>query len=245
MNIWQGAWHIAKHELIRDRYGLIVTVLFCLYLCFCTVGVYNFDGDYPKVMTWLLDIVFIATFPSLAFVMNQTTFKFWRNDMFTGKLSEWRTMPIPLSHLALGRLLQLGIVLAPVMVLFFITQYFLVPDMKETYSVGVYIQFGLFWFFYALGTAVAYVYWEIGYSGKAYSIFCYSSLTVFLILVLAFKLAGIDIVMGVLGELQAQHWWYTAGALAFCILSLITGFSLIVKRLRTRNFIRKAAETVS
>ncbi|MFX3636086.1 MAG: hypothetical protein ACE3L7_05700 [Candidatus Pristimantibacillus sp.] len=245
MNIWQGAWHIAKYELTRDRFGMIFTILFCLYMCLCILGVYNLNGEYSGVNTWLLDVMFIVVLPNMAFVMNRTTFQFWRNDTFTGKLSEWRTMPIPLNHLALGRLLQLVIVLAPAMILFFLTQYFLVPEMKETYSVAVFIQFGLFWFFYALGIAVVYVYWEIGHSGKTYSIFCYICATVYLIVVLACKLAGINIVMGVLGELQAQHWWYTAGALAFCILSLLSGFSLIVKRLRTRNFVRKAAGIAS
>lgn len=236
MNVWQGAWHIAKHELQRDKFGLVFTLLFCLYISILTTGVYDFNGESLGVTTWALDLIFVITFPSLAFVMSRTTFRMWREDTISGKLAQWRALPIPLNHLTLGRLIQLVIVLTPVMIIFFTTQYVMMANMREAVSLAVYVEHGLFWYCYALGMAVMYVYWEVGFSGKYYSLFCYSVIPVLGVVIVILKLAGVSIVQGILNELQAGHWWYTAAAAVFCIISMAAGYTAIVKRLGKRSY---------
>ncbi|TCM93250.1 hypothetical protein EV294_107201 [Paenibacillus sp. BK033] len=236
MNLRQGAWHIAKHELTRDWMGILFTFLFSLYLALITMAVYN---DTESVMSWVLDMIFIVTFPSLAFVMNKTTMRFWREDTFTGKLAEWRTLPIPLSHLVIGRMLQLVIVLALVLTLFFTTQYILVGRLQDQLSVGAYLLFALFWYFYALSMAVLYVYFEIGHTGKAYAMFCYISVVVYVAIcaVLGFFKAGI--VLGLLDGLEKGHWWYTAAAFFVCAITMYLGYMIIKKRLKNRHYTKK------
>lgn len=236
MNTRQGAWHIAKHELTREWIGIVITVLFCLYLALITTAAYN---DEEKIMSWLLDMIFIVTFPSLAFVMNKTTMRFWRDDTHTNKLAEWRTLPIPLTHLVIGRLLQLVIVQTLALTIFFTIQYLLVDRLHDRISVGAYILFALFWYFYALSMAVAYVYWEIGHTGKAYALFCYISVVVFVLVSALIGLAKAGIVLGLLDEVEKGHWWYTAAAFAVCLITLYFGYTIIKRRLKHRNYINK------
>lgn len=184
-------------------------------------------------------MVFIVTFPSLAFVMNKTTMRFWRDDTYTGKLAEWRTIPIPLSHLVIGRLLQLVMVLTLALTIFFTTQYVLVSQLHEQISIGAYILFALFWYFYALSMAVGYVYFEIGHTGKAYALFCYISVVVFVLICVVIGLAKAGLVHGLLGELQKGHWWYTAGAFAVCAVTLYSGYMIIKRRLKQRHYLNK------
>ncbi|WP_127495359.1 hypothetical protein [Paenibacillus glycanilyticus] len=236
MNLRQGAWHIAKHELTRDWVGILFTFLFSLYLALITIAVYN---DTERIMSWVLDMIFIVTFPSLAFVMNKTTMRFWREDTFTGKLAEWRTLPIPLSHLVIGRMLQLVMVLALVLTLFFTTQYILVDRLHDHLSVGAYLLFALFWYFYALSMAVLYVYFEIGHTGKAYAMFCYISVVIYAAIcaVLGFFNAGI--VLGLLDGLEKGQWWYTAAAFLVCVITMYLGYMIIKKRLKSRHYTKK------
>ena len=236
MNIRQGAWHIAKHELSRDWIGIVFTVVFSLYLALITIAIYN---DEERIMSWLLDMVFLVTFPSLAFVMNKTTMRFWREDTYTGKLAEWRTLPIPLSHLVIGRLLQLVMVLTLVLTIFFTTQYVLVDRLNEQISVGAYILFALFWYCYALTMAVAHVYFEIGHSGKAYALFCYINVGLFVLISVVIGIAKAGIVQGLLDELEKGHWWYTAAAFAVCISTLYSGYRIIKRRLKQRHYTSK------
>ncbi|SFE02472.1 hypothetical protein SAMN05216378_2013 [Paenibacillus catalpae] len=236
MNTRQGAWHIAKHELSRDWIGIVFTVIFCLYLAFITIAVYN---DEEGIMSWLLDMIFLVSFPSLAFVMNKTTMRFWREDTYTGKLAEWRTLPIPLSHLVIGRLLQLVMVLTLVLTIFFTTQYIMVERLNEQISIGAYILFALFWYFYALSMAVAHVYFEIGHTGKAYALFCYINVAVFVLISVAIGIAKAGLVQGLLDELQKGHWWYTAVAFAVCAITLYSGYTIIKRRLKQRHYTNK------
>ncbi|MGO4108314.1 hypothetical protein [Paenibacillus sp. YAF4_2] len=238
MNTRQGAWHIAKHELSRDWIGIVFTALFCVYLSLITIGVYN-DEDGAKALPWILDTVFIVTFPSLGFVMNRTTMKFWKDDTFTGKLAEWRTLPIPLTQLVIGRLMQLVIVLTVVLTLFFTFQYILVDRLHDQISIGAYLLFALFWYFYALSMAVTYVYWEIGHTGKVYALFCYISVVVFALICLVIGLAKASVVLGLLNEVKEGHWWYTAAAFLVCVITLFSGFRIIKKRLKHRHYINK------
>ncbi|GLX68882.1 hypothetical protein [Paenibacillus glycanilyticus] len=236
MNIRQGAWHIAKHELSRDWLGIVFTVLFSLYLAFITIAVYN---DTEQTTSWLLDLLFMVAFPSLAFVMNKTTLHFWREDNFTGKLAEWRTLPIPLSHLVIGRMIQLVIVLTLVLTIFFTIQYVLVDRLHEHLSVGAYLLYVVFWYFYALSMAVLYAYFEIGHSGKTYAVFCFIYVAVFVLICVGFGLTHVGIVDGLLDEAEKGHWWYSAAALVVCILTMYTGYWIIKRRLKQRHYTKK------
>lgn len=239
MNFRQGAWHIAKHELSRDWLGMIFTVLFSLYLALMTIAIYNDD---EQITSWLLDMLFIVTFPSLAFVMNKTTMRFWKEDTYTGKLAEWRTLPIPLSHLVMGRLLQLVLVLTLVLTIFFTTQYILVDRLHEQLSVGAYMLFALFWYFYALSMAVLYVYFEIGHTGKAYAMFCYVSVVGFLLLCAILGITKFHVVEGLLDALEEGDWWYTAAAFVICAVTLYSGYRIIKRRLKQRHYADKKSQ---
>ncbi|MUT65343.1 hypothetical protein [Paenibacillus sp. NEAU-GSW1] len=239
MNTWQGAWHIVRHEMNRDKYGVLITIGFCLYMVFVTMGIFDLDEEVPEGLTWILDLAYAIVFPSFAFVMNRTSLKAWREDSFTDKLAEWRTMPISLKQLTLGRLIQIIIILTPIVILFFGVQYAVMAEIRNSISIGAYILFAMFWYFYGVGVAVMYVYYELGHSGKAYFFFCYLFVVAITIVMVILKLANVSVVLGLLKELQAGHWWYTTAAFIYSLGAMLLGYSLIVKRLEKRSFVNR------
>ncbi|WP_188888310.1 hypothetical protein [Paenibacillus radicis (ex Gao et al. 2016)] len=165
----------------------------------------------------------------------------WKEDGFTEKLAEWRSMPIPLKELTLGRMMQLFIILLPMIVLFFSIQYLSIASLREHIDLGTYGLFALFWFFYAIGIAVTFIFFELGHSSRMYTIYCFVFMIIAGGLLVAIKLTGVSVVLGLLRELQAGHWWYTAAAMLYAIISLAAGYTIIVKRLRKRSFITKGS----
>ncbi|MFF2091567.1 hypothetical protein [Paenibacillus sp. NPDC058174] len=204
-----------------------------------TMGFFQFEEKVPDSVIWFLDYAFILIFPNFGFAMNRTTMRAWKEDGFTDKLAEWRSMPIPLKDLILGRMLQLFIILLPMVVLFFSIQYLSIPSLRDNIDLGTYGLFALFWFCFAIGIAVTYIFFELGYSSRMYSIYCIVLMIIVGSILVGIKLAGVNVVLGLLRELQAGHWWYTAGAMLYAVIALAAGYAIIVNRLRKRSFINK------
>ncbi|MFF2482954.1 hypothetical protein [Paenibacillus sp. NPDC058071] len=241
MTLWQGAWHIAKHEMVRDRYGLLFTLGFSIYMALITFVLIGPSKEVPFAATWLLDSAFIITFPTLAYVMNRTMFRVWREDTYTDKLAEWRSMPIPIHALTLGRMIQLVLTLAPATLIFFILQYVFSGYIAANVSIAAFALNGLFWFFYGLAFAVTYVYYELGHSGMAFTIYSYLVLPILAVAVVIVKLVTKQsIVLEVLNGTNEGRWWYTAAALLICCASLIAGYYAINRRLTRRSYINKS-----
>ncbi|MFD1955623.1 hypothetical protein ACFSL6_16005 [Paenibacillus thailandensis] len=237
MNKWQGAWHIARHELARGKIGSIITVLFSAYLVFTTFPLYDIPAEQPELSRNVLDFILLAVFPVLGFSFNRSTFRYWREDICTHSLAQWRTMPIPVESIALGRLLMLAIHLVPAAVLYFTALYFAVPGLKEAYDVGPYILGALFWLFYSLGVASVYLYYELTLSGKRYTVVCFVVLFLFVAVAIGAGMAELALVVGVFDAIQQGSWWYTALALLFGAASLVgIGYNRLCAKLKARTF---------
>lgn len=237
MSMWQGACHILIYELRKTRWGFLGSLFLALYMAI--IGGMLFRLDETLVVAaeyWAIDFVFLTTLPCLGFVLSHTNMFYWRNDTFSGKLAEWRILPIPLPQLIWGRLMQIVVILLPMQIIFFLIQYLLVDGMKETISPGAYILFGLFWFLYSLGMAATYAIWEYGYSGKTYMIVCFLYCIFYLLLTLLLSVNDISIVQSLLRGMENGEWWYLLIGLLISIVGIAVSYMSLKRRLETRSF---------
>ncbi|WP_338554750.1 hypothetical protein [Paenibacillus sp. KS-LC4] len=237
MSMWQGACHILIYELRKTRWGFLGSFFLALYLAI--IGGALFQLDEPLVVAaeyWPIDFVFLTTLPCLGFVLSHTNMLSWRQDTFSGKLAEWRILPISLPQLIWGRLLQIVVILLPMQIVFFLSQYFWVNGMKETISPGSYILFGLFWFLYSLGMAATYAIWEYGYSGKTYMLVCIVYSVFYLLLTFLLSVNDISIVQSLLSAMENGEWWYLLIGLLISIVGIAVSYMSLKRRLETRSF---------
>lgn len=236
MSIWQGAWHIVRHEMAKSKIGSVITILFSVYLALTTFTMFDITGERLDWTQNVLDWMFLAIFPVLGFSFNRASFVHLREDWSSQTLAQWRTMPIPVQSIAIGRLLMVAIHLVPAAAIFFTVQYYAVPDMKEVYDAGSYILSALFWLFYALGIATVYLYCELTLTGKQYTVICFASVFVIGAVAIAAWFADIAIVVDVMKAIRQGNWWMTVAALLCGGAAVVVGYKRICAKIKARTF---------
>lgn len=177
MTLWQGARHIAQHELKRGWGGMLLTMLFVIYLTVILSPLIDNvlsdpEADFP---IWMIDFMYFTLMPNFGYLMNRTIFSYWRDDSFTKKLAYWRSLPIPFSHMTAGRLLMMLCMTLISWILFFGVQYAMIHDLREQVSLLLYFYGSLFWLGYSIIMGTVFIYWEQGFGGKVFFIMCWVS----------------------------------------------------------------------
>jgi hypothetical protein len=239
MGLWKGAWYLAKHELARDRWKSLLSIFFIGYLLLFTVPLLNdvIEGNKEKALYWAADFVYLTLFPCMGFILNQAMMRYWKDNSYTKKLAYWRTLPISSRQIALGRIMQLAIVLFATQLLFFIIQFIFIREMGADISALHFAIYGLFWFGYSLSMAIAYVYWEVGHTGKIY--FLFNMVYIFVLLVLSSCLTVMmdgNIVGLSLQAITNGHWWIALATIAISVAAIFIGVNRIENRLEKRSY---------
>jgi hypothetical protein len=226
VGLWKGAWYLAKHELAKDRWKSLLSLVLIGYVLLFTVPLINdvVQGEEEGMASWAVDFIYLTILPCLGFVMNQTMLRFWKENSYTKKLAQWRTLPISSKQIALGRIIQLTIVLFLALLVYFILQFLLVRGMGADIDAGSFILYGLFWFGYSLTMAIAYVYWEVGHSGKMYFLFNFIYIMVLLVISISLTLFEIgNVVATTLNEIESGNWWITIAAITVSAVAFWAG----------------------
>ncbi|MGM0883239.1 MAG: hypothetical protein ACQEXQ_19645 [Bacillota bacterium] len=239
MSEWKGAWFLAKHEMLKDCWRSLITLAFVFYLLIFSIPLFTADleGESTISFTWATDFIYLSLLPCLGFVFNKTMMGYWKNDSYTKKLAQWRTMPISSKQIALGRLIQLTIVLFIAQLIFFTLQYSALYLDHVNIPLLDFAMYGLFWFCYSLTVATSYVYWEIGHTGKRYFLmsFIYNFGFLIITICLAVFKAG-NIVVTSLNMIDDGNWWIVPAVLAVSVAALFIGKNQMVDRLEKRSY---------
>jgi hypothetical protein len=237
MSAWQGAWQVARFELKSGWTGYIFTLIFFSYMALVEAPLLNglFGGEMSHSGSLAVDFMFLATIPNLGFIMNKTIFKFWKEDPYTKKLMMWRTLPISLDQIVIGRLLQLVITILPISVFYFLLQYVVTWSIRSQLNVGEYINYVLFWLGISLAFAVTYVFLEQGFPGKVYFLYCISYIVVYGFIIWMLWIQHLSIMLSIVNAADHGDWRLTIVALLAAAVMLAAGKAALHKRLRSRN----------
>ncbi|MBD2868462.1 hypothetical protein [Paenibacillus arenilitoris] len=239
MDLWKGAWYLAKHELAKDRWRSLFTFAFVLYMLLFSVPLFidNWEGEASRRFAWATDFIYLSLLPCLGFIFNKTMASYWKNDAYTKKMAQWRTMPISSRQIALGRLIQMAAVLLASQLLFFLLQYVILRLSGVELSPVSFILYALFWFFYSITMATAYVYWEIGHTGKIYLIVNFIYIFLFLLVTTALTMfkSG-NIIVNSLLAIEDGNWWIVLAALAAAVAAVFIGVNRMENRLEKRSY---------
>lgn len=239
VGLWKGAWYLAKHELAKDRWKSLYTLAFVGYLLLFTVPLLNdvVDGEDKNMISWATDFIYLTILPCLGFIINQTMMRSWKENSYTRKMAQWRTLPISSRQIALGRIIQLAVVLFCAQLLFFILQFLLVRNMGADLSVGHFALYALFWYGYSLTMAIGYVYWEVGHSGKIYFFFNLAYIVVLLAISASLAIFKVgNIVVTSFEAIENGFWWISLAAIAVSAVAIFIGVNRIEKRLESRTY---------
>ncbi|WP_424767480.1 hypothetical protein [Paenibacillus sp. sgz302251] len=239
MNVWKGAWYLAKHEILQDRWKILISLSFVIYMLLFSIPLFmaDFAGERETTMNWATDFIYLSLLPCLGFVINKSMMGYWKEDTFTKKMAHWHTMPITSKQIVLGRLIHLTIVLLASQLIFFALQYTYFYVNEANLSILDFMLYGLSWFLYSLSMAIAYIYWEIGYPGKTYFLVNFIYIFGFLALSVCLSIFKVgNIVVNSFHLIEDGNWWIVLVALAVCIAAIFIGINRMENRLEKRSY---------
>ncbi|MFD2330426.1 hypothetical protein ACFSR7_14345 [Cohnella sp. GCM10020058] len=239
MSGWRATKALAAFEFKRDWLGLVFTAVFALYVGTIISALVDdrFSGSgVSRYLSGMADWLYTFTIPAFGCAMNRTMFAYWRGDVFTKRLSHWRTMPIPVARMASARMLLAGTTLAAIGAIFFTVQYLLAPALRERVSPGEWAAAAAVWLCYGLIMNAVILYLEMGFNGRTY---VKSYLTICLLLGLISLGAawqGFSLVGELLDSVREAPILLPAGTALIAAIALYVMRRAIVKRMESRSY---------
>lgn len=236
--LWHGAWQIAKYELRLSWRGYLITLLFLAYASFfAIVFLYGHLGERLISRTeWSLDLLYSCMLPIMGFLMDQTTFRYRREDTYSRKLAEWQTMPISVGTVIAGRMTLLIFIMLVNWLIFFGLQYAVLEGIREMLDPAAFIVYALTWLGYAVFMASMLVFMEMGFSGRVYFIGCFVFVVIAGLLTLMIAFFKGNAVLYTLEAAAGRKWEMAVVSIAAAVMA-VWGFGLLLnRRIRLRSY---------
>jgi hypothetical protein len=223
----------------RERFGIIFTFLFAIYIgatiSYSVNGIFG-EEEVPRILYGVIDWIYLTMFPIFGLVMNKSAFAMWRDDYYSKRLAYWRTMPIPLASIVRARFLQSLITLPIVGVVFILLQYAIAPNLRESVSLAQWLENGGVWLAYAFIVNALYVWLELGFSGKKYVLGYLGFMGLTAILCAALTWQNINLFQQVLRLIEEGYGTALIVGLAVAALAATwIGHRATVRRIRRRS----------
>lgn len=241
MTSLQAVRHLSAFLWKRERFGILFTFIFALYtggIISVSVDEIAGGGELPDGMNGFVDFMYLTIFPGFGLVMNRTAFSMWRDDYYSKRIAHWRSLPIPLSSIVQARLLQSGMMLPIIGAAFFLLQYLLSPNLRDTLSPTQLLANGIIWVCYSYIINALYALIELGYNSKRYVQFYLSIMAFMAIVTAVLTWQGTHVFHEVL-KLTADN--HALGAIIplviLAVLATWAGYHVTLRRLRARSII--------
>jgi len=232
MTEWQAVRYIGVYLWRKERFGVLTTLLFSIYLSFIistTVdALLDPSDEVPKWLNAMVDWLYLSMFPIFGMVMNQLTWGIWRNDFYSRRLAHWRTMPIPVASIVKARMLQSAIMMPIIGAVFMTVQYAVASHLREEVTPFEWLQVGIAWACYAFAILVVFIWLELGFSGKRYCLYYFGIMFAIVVAAVTLTWRNVFVFQEVLGIVQRGYGW-----------ALILGLA-VVAGISTAMFLRMA-----
>lgn len=239
MGLWQGAWRLARFELGTSKGGVVMTAVMFTYMAVIGMALLDdlFSGELGRRLRWAPDFIYLAMLPNMGFLLNRALTRVWQDDPYSRKLAVWRTMPISLKQIVLGRVISLVLLAIPIWLLFFGLQYGLSHAARSGLDLLEFANFSLFWLAYSYTAGMLYIYCEMGFSGRTYFTICLTSILIYVPAIYLIWLSGQTAIERVWEAASSGNWIPTLCAWAIALACLTAGRAAIERRIQSRDLL--------
>ncbi len=236
----QAVAYIGAYLWRRERFGMLFTLVFAIYLGVINSaaidGVLGGEEDVPRAINGLIDWVTLAMYPIFGMVMNKSSWNMWRDDYYSKRLAQWRTMPIPAASIVRARMLQSAVMLPIIGGVYLLAQYLLTPALRDYVTPMQWIENGLIWMCYALIIIPVIILMELGYTGKQYCLVYFGLMIAVALLSIVLTWQGVNVFHSVLNLIKDGYGPVTIlGMAVVAAASVLIGHKLTIERIRRRS----------
>ncbi|WP_028596726.1 hypothetical protein [Paenibacillus assamensis] len=188
---WRDAWFIVKQEFRTSPIGLLLTILFMVYLSVMTYPMAQmvFDKEVGIISTILMDFYLFLIFLSLGTFMNRRSTRYLSEDSYRKYVIKQRILPIGIQTIVRARYLQVCILSLVNGTTFFFVSYFIIGLDKVT-NAASYALFVLIGLTLSILINVLFTYCEWKMSGKMYMLVVFLVMVILTITAIIISLCG-------------------------------------------------------
>ncbi|TCZ77795.1 hypothetical protein E0485_09985 [Paenibacillus albiflavus] len=171
MSLWNGAWYLAKRDLL-DKSVFLCGIFYCgliILFTFDYVSMNLFAVEQKNhSITIFQNMVVVLLFQNLGYRLDHKYFtKYYKTDVFTKRYSFLSTLPITIKQMILARYMQYTITLAVMYaVIFGITGIWGNIIHSGNLTAVQFIEFMLMWVGYTILFGSINILLELGFHGK-------------------------------------------------------------------------------
>ncbi|WP_018932183.1 hypothetical protein [Gracilibacillus lacisalsi] len=258
--MWKNSWWIAKRELKMQIPGIILTLLFTIFIgiiitptfylniinLFEDAGIYGsrlvFEGHTVYIDSILIDAIFLGFTPCLSALFMwgpYVSLRAIKEDPFGKRLAVYRSLPVSTEVLTLSRILFMLVIFVLFSAAFYLTITISVPNSIFIHlEYHQFLAFVLFWIGYALVIGSLNPYIESGTNGKVLYIYSFIMMVcLILVLFLVHQVWNTSIVNTTILLLTRAPVIPVIVSLTCGILGVITMAKLLNKRLSERDYL--------
>lgn len=167
--VLHNAMKIVKKDFASDRFQIIWTILFMLYMGFAASIAVNEQFSHLQDYTRLfVDFIMVLFAPFLGLIFTRRSFKYLNEDSYTRMLYYYRSIPVPASAIFVSRVINLLIAFGINSLVYYGLIYAMGNHLREVMTIPEYIAFALTWVGIGLLLTGPNIYWEHMCKGTIY-----------------------------------------------------------------------------
>ncbi|MRG86747.1 hypothetical protein [Salinibacillus xinjiangensis] len=253
--MFNDAVWLARKEFRHQWMGFLITIIVTIFMGMLTSGLLLSESESAIIKLrvdsnsifadrFLLDLIFIGMAPSFATIFMAKPYLSYRvakDDPHGKRMAVLRSLPIPVSVLALSRTLFMLMILGVLALTFYgtvVAFVFVFSNSYEFMTISEFVTFILFWFGYMLALGGMSPYIEFGKGGKILHILPFVFLGLFLVLQITFyTYFGFGIVEKSIELVKEMGWLMTVISLSIGVMCSFGWNKLLKKRLANRDYL--------
>lgn len=191
--IWRQVWLILGREFKIDRYYLLGSLLFIVYMGFFGGLMMGQLREQPG-LSFLANMMFWIIASMIGYYFSRRIAKYIAEDSYTNTLAYYRSLPIGVEALVWARIAQLLLATLFNGILLFTIMYLSAAGLREQLDLGAYVVFALTWTGFGLLLNSLYIAMEFLLRGRAYFWNSLILMAVLMLTALALHLSGVHVV---------------------------------------------------
>ncbi|WP_372632731.1 hypothetical protein [Cohnella sp.] len=240
MNQRQAVAYIGAYLWRRERLGMLFSLLFAVYLGVINSttigGLLAGDENIPRALNGLVDWLNMVMYPIFGMVMNKSAWGMWRDNYYSKRIAQWRTMPIPVASIVWARMLQSAVMLPVIGGIYLLAQYLFTPGLREYVTPMQWIENGLIWMCYGVAVLSLIILMELGYTGKQYCLMYFGMMVAVAAIAIILTWQGVYVFRSVLDIIKDGYGpAVLIGMAVLAAVATAAGHQLTVARIRARS----------
>lgn len=240
MKYWEGVHYLLWTDIRNARWKNLVVLVFIAY-----ISIFTSDGMAEIIATnsndaqFLMDYLIIMMLSVVGLVSTNLYGYGWKKDLLAERLAYWRALPIKIDQIVWSRLIGVTIFSFLAVVGYYaLTAWVMKLSDDVSIELAPYVMHGLTVFAIIYVFNLLYLFMEMSFTFKKYTLYCWTIPFVKLAIVIAYVfIFDFYLLKGLYDAVQQAPIMMIAASIVLIIASFFLAFRIINERVRTRNIL--------